>query len=154
MKFSYLLPNFSSHIKDCPLAAPPASEQATLRHIRCSAYRCFLPDLTRFTDSYCTEPETAPSEAAKGQSISPVYYTDKPAESQPDFPPTAMSRAFFPQNLLFRIQPSHKLRQNPRPLFGLTRSGNRFSDRLNSPLRIGKGTVFFREAGCRENHIG
>ena len=31
-------------------------EKAYLRHIRTSAYCCFLPDLTRFTVSYCAGP--------------------------------------------------------------------------------------------------
>ena len=33
-----------------------SSSQATPRHTRVSAYRCFLPDLTGFTDSCCVGP--------------------------------------------------------------------------------------------------
>ena len=33
-------------------------KEADLRHIRGPAYRCFLPDLTRFTGSYCAGPQT------------------------------------------------------------------------------------------------
>jgi len=34
-----------------------SSNQATLRHTRGSAYRCFLPDLTGFTESRCAGPD-------------------------------------------------------------------------------------------------
>ena len=36
---------------------PQALEKANLRHIETSAYCCFLPDLTRFTASYCAGPK-------------------------------------------------------------------------------------------------
>ena len=43
--------------QNCPLTAPQTSEKAYPRHIRASAYCCFLPDLTRFTASHCAGPK-------------------------------------------------------------------------------------------------
>jgi len=33
-----------------------SSGQATLRHMETSTYRCFLPDLTEFTELHCARP--------------------------------------------------------------------------------------------------
>lgn len=41
-------------------------EQALLRHTKRSAYCCFLPDLTRFTESYCAGPQPYQTELSKG----------------------------------------------------------------------------------------
>ncbi len=42
------------HTTDVPRGA--GSSQVNLRHTRGFAYRCFLPDLTGFTNSHCTGP--------------------------------------------------------------------------------------------------
>ena len=44
-------------------------EKAYLRHIRTSAYCCFLPDLTRFTASYCAGPKPCQAKLLKGRSV-------------------------------------------------------------------------------------
>ena len=41
-------------------------EKADLRHIRTSAYCCFLPDLTRFTASHCAGPKPCQAKLFKG----------------------------------------------------------------------------------------
>ena len=41
-------------------------EKAALRHIRTSAYCCFLPDLTRFTASHCAGPKPCQAKLSKG----------------------------------------------------------------------------------------
>ncbi len=41
-------------------------KKADLRHIRTSAYCCFLPDLTRFTASYCAGPKPEQAKLLKG----------------------------------------------------------------------------------------
>lgn len=60
--------------QNCPLTASPVLEKAYPRHIRTSAYCCFLPDLTRFTGSHCAGPKPT-SEAVKGQSSSFFIYS-------------------------------------------------------------------------------
>jgi len=49
-------------------------EKAYLRHIRTSAYCCFLPDLTRFTASYCAGPKPCQAKLLKGRSIQFIWY--------------------------------------------------------------------------------
>ena len=45
-----------SFLKKLPFESSAVKEKAYLRHIRASAYCCFLPDLTRFAESYCAGP--------------------------------------------------------------------------------------------------
>ena len=49
-------------------------EKAYLRHIRTSAYCCFLPDLTRFTASYCAGPKPCQAKLLKGRSIQFIWH--------------------------------------------------------------------------------
>ena len=52
---------------------PQALEKANLRHIETSAYCCFLPDLTRFTASYCAGPRPRQTELLKDKLSYQLY---------------------------------------------------------------------------------
>ena len=69
---------FPRILKKIALKEPrEALEKADLRHIRTSAYCCFLPDLTRFTASHCAGPKPCQAKLFKGnfyfQSVYPSY---------------------------------------------------------------------------------
>ena len=102
-------------------------KKAYLRHIRGPAYRCFLPDLTRFTGSYCAGPQSLLRSHQRTTALFIILYFASDRQSLSWYPEIFFSSGSSVSPLLIPRSSAEERQSESRRPFSLSHSAGDLS---------------------------